>query len=200
MDKLVLYNGPNSPFGRKTKITAIVQDIKIEEKIVKVEQAEFLDNFNPLRKIPTLVIGNDQTIIDSDNICLYFNQISKKKTLFDPDSYWSIMSTISVANGLMEAVLERRMETIRSTDEQSKTFIQKQEIRALRTINWLEKNWTNYKSNQLSMDQIAIACALEYTKFRYTDVWSNDCKKLSEWLEKFNENSFMKMTIPREAK
>ena len=133
MDKLVLYNGPNSPFGRKTKITAIVQDIKIEEKIVKVEQAEFLDNFNPLRKIPTLVIGNDQTIIDSDNICLYFNQISKKKTLFDPDSYWSIMSTISVANGLMEAVLERRMETIRSTDEQSKTFIQKQEIRALRT-------------------------------------------------------------------
>ena len=45
----------------------------------------------------------------------------------------------SVANGLMEAVLERRMETIRSTDEQSKTFIQKQEIRALRTINWLEK-------------------------------------------------------------
>ena len=37
------------------------------------------------------------------------------------------MSTISVANGLMEAVLERRMETIRSTDEQSKTFIQKQQ-------------------------------------------------------------------------
>ena len=110
MDKLILYNGPNSPFGRKTKITAIVQDIKIEEKIVKVEHAEFLDNFNPLRKIPTLVIGNDHTIIDSDNICLYFNQISKKKTLFDPDNYWSIMSTISVANGLMEAVLERRME------------------------------------------------------------------------------------------
>ena len=82
MDKLILYNGPNSPFGRKTKITAIVQDIKIEEKIVKVEHAEFLDNFNPLRKIPTLVIGNDHTIIDSDNICLYFNQISKKKTLF----------------------------------------------------------------------------------------------------------------------
>ena len=200
MDKLILYNGPNSPFGRKTKITAIVQDIKIEEKIVKVEQAEFLDNFNPLRKIPTLVIGNDHTIIDSDNICLYFNQISKKKTLFDPDNYWSIMSTISVANGLMEAVLERRMETIRSTDEQSKTFIQKQEIRALRTINWLEKNWTNYKNNQLSMDQIAVACALEYTKFRYTDLWSNDCKKLNEWLEKFNENSFMRMTIPREAK
>ena len=99
------------------------------------------------------------------------------------------MSTISVANGLMEAVLERRMETIRSTDEQSKTFIQKQEIRALRTINWLEKNWTNYKNNQLSMDQIAVACALEYTKFRYTDLWSNDCKKLNE--EYYSDSIFI---------
>ena len=35
-----------------------------------------LDKFNPLRKIPTLVIDNNQTIIDSDNICLYFDEIS----------------------------------------------------------------------------------------------------------------------------
>ena len=199
MKKLILYNGPNSPFGRKAKITALVQEIQIEEKIVKVEKSEILDNFNPLRKIPTLVIDNDQTIIDSDNICLYFNQISSKETLFNLENYWSIMSTISVANGLMESVLERRMETIRSSNEQSKSFIKKQETRAIRTIIWLEKNWTNYKNNKLSMDQIAVACALEYTKFRYTDSWSNECKNLENWLEKFNENKFMKTTTPREA-
>ena len=39
MKKLTLYNGPNSPFGRKTKITAIIQEIKIEEKIIKVQEA-----------------------------------------------------------------------------------------------------------------------------------------------------------------
>ena len=199
MEKLILYNGPNSPFGRKVKITAIIQEIKIDEKIVKVEQSEFLDKYNPLRKIPTLVINNKQTIIDSDNICLYFNQISRNQTLFYPDSYWSIMSTISIANGLMESVLERRMEIIRPSGEQSKAYIQKQEIRAIRTINWIEKNWTNFNSNRLSMDQIAVACALEYTKFRFTNKWSNDCDQLSNWLEKFNENEFMKMTIPKEA-
>ena len=198
MKKLTLYNGPNSPFGRKAKITAIFHKIQLEEKIIKVQESEFLDNFNPLRKIPTLVINNNQTIIDSDNICLYFDEISSIETLFKKENYWKIMSTISVANGIMESVLERRMELIRSSNEQSKGFINKQEIRTFRTINWLEKNWDNYEK-KISMDQIAIAVALEYTKFRFTDSWSKDCQKLNEWLSDFNSNDFMKLTIPKEA-
>ena len=198
MEKLILYNGPNSPFGRKAKITAIFHKIQLEEKIIKVQESEFLDNFNPLRKIPTLVINNNQTIIDSDNICLYFDEISSIETLFKKENYWQIMSTISVANGIMESVLERRMELIRPSNEQSKGFINKQEIRTFRTINWLEKNWYNYEK-KISMDQIAIAVALEYTKFRFTDSWSKDCQKLNEWLSDFNSNDFMKLTIPKEA-
>ena len=198
MEKLILYNGPNSPFGRKAKITAIFHKIQLEEKIIKVQESEFLDNFNPLRKIPTLVINNNQTIIDSDNICLYFDEISSIETLFKKENYWKIMSTISFANGIMESVLERRMELIRPSNEQSKSFINKQEIRTFRTINWLEKNWDNYEK-KISMDQIAIAVALEYTKFRFTDSWSKDCQKLNEWLSDFNSNDFMKMTIPKEA-
>jgi len=198
VEKLILYNGPNSPFGRKAKITAIFHKIQLEEKIIKVQESEFLDNFNPLRKIPTLVINNNQTIIDSDNICLYFDEISSIETLFKKENYWQIMSTISVANGIMESVLERRMELIRPSNEQSKDFINKQEIRAFRTINWLEKNWYNYEK-KISMDQIAVAVALEYTNFRFTDSWSKDCKKLNEWLSYFNSNDFMKLTIPKEA-
>ena len=198
MSKLVLYNGPNSPFGRKAKVTAIVHEIQIEEKIIKIYDADFIDKFNPLRKIPTLVINNNQTLIDSDNICLYFDKISKKNTLFNPTNYWEIMSTVSLANGLMESVLERRMETIRPTNEQSKNFIKKQEIRALRTIEWLEKNWTNYNTNEITMDQIALACALEYVKYRFSNDWSSSCVKLNEWLIEFNKNHFMQNTLPKE--
>ena len=87
MEKLTLYNGPNSPFGRKAKITAIFHKIQLEEKIIKVQESEFLDNFNPLRKIPTLVINNNQIIIDSDNICLYFDEISSLENLFKKEIY-----------------------------------------------------------------------------------------------------------------
>ena len=71
-NKLILYNGPTSPFGRKVKIVSIVQEIDLEEKIINVYEADFLDKSNPLRKIPTLLINN-LSIIDSDNICLYLD-------------------------------------------------------------------------------------------------------------------------------
>ena len=70
--QIILYNGPNSPFGRKTKVTAIVQEVKIEEKIIDVYKADFLDKYNPLRKIPTLTV-NQLSITDSDNICFYLD-------------------------------------------------------------------------------------------------------------------------------
>ena len=60
-NKLTLYNGPTSPFGRKVKIVSIVQKIDLEEKIINVYEADFLDESNPLRKIPTLLI-NDLSI------------------------------------------------------------------------------------------------------------------------------------------
>ena len=198
-NRIILFNGPNSPFGRKTKITSIVQEIFLEEKIIKVQEANFLDKHNPLRKIPTLLIDN-LTIIDSDNICIYLDSISNKKTLFPKNEYFKIISMVSVANGLMESVLERRMEIIRPINEQSNNFINKQEIRIARTIKWLEENWKNYNDNYLTMDQIAIACSLEYTNFRLDNQWEKDSPKLIKWLKNFRQKDFMKSTVPLEAK
>ena len=196
-DQIILYNGPNSPFGRKTKVTSLVQEINLEEKIINVYEANFLDKHNPIRKIPTLVI-NGLAIMDSDNICLYLDSISKKNTLFPKKNYWEIMSMTSIANGLMESVLERRMESIRSDNEKSKNFINKQEIRIIRTIKWLENNWNNYDDSYLTMDQIAIACALDYTMFRFNDKWRTDSPKLNKWFSNFVEKDFMKSTLPHE--
>ena len=194
-NQIILYNGPNSPFGRKTKITSLVQEIILEEKIIKVQEADFLDKHNPLRKIPTLLI-NGLTIIDSDNICFYLDSISKKKTLFPQNKYFEVISMTSVANGIMESVLERRMEKIRPTNEKSENFIKKQEIRIARTIKWLENNWNNYDESYLTMDQIAVACALDYTMFRFNDKWRANHPKLNKWFSVFEKKDFMKSTIP----
>ena len=199
VNKITLFNGPNSPFGRKTKITSLVQEISLEEKIIKIQEAEFLDKHNPLRKIPTLLVG-DSVIIDSDNICFYLDSISNKKTLFPKDNYFKILSMVSVANGLMESVLQRQMEIIRPNNEQSKNFINKQEIRIKRTIKWLEGSWKNYNEYYLTMDQVTIACSLEYTNFRFNNQWEKKSPHLINWLNNFRTKDFMKSTIPVEAK
>jgi len=195
--QIILYNGPNSPFGRKTKVTALVQEVKIEEKIIDVYKADFLDKYNPLRKIPTLLV-NQLSITDSDNICFYLDSITKKETLFPKKNYWQIMNITSIANGLMESVLERRMETIRPENEKSNNFINKQETRIKRTIKWLEDNWKNYDDKYLTMDHIAIACALDYTIFRFDDKWKENNTKLNNWFSNFIKKDFMKTTSPQE--
>ena len=194
-NNLILFNGPTSPFGRKTKIVSLIHEIKISEKIINVYEADYLDKKNPLRKIPTLIVDN-LSIIDSDNICLYFDSITKKETLFPKNKYWQIMSFTSVANGLMESILERFMEISRPDGEKSTVFIEKLEIRALRTINWLEINLKHFNDSELTMDKIAIACALDYTMFRFTNKWRSQNFELSNWFDNFKEKEFMKSTLP----
>ena len=196
--KLILYNGSTSPFGRKVKVASLVQEINIEEKIINVYEANFLDKHNPLRKIPTLIVDN-LTIMDSDNICLYFESISRKKSLYPKENYWQIMTNTSIANGLMETILERFMEISRPEGERSFKFIEKLETRALKTINWLEKNLNNFHDKKLSIDKIAIACALEYTTFRYTNDWQKKNKDLNIWLTNFQKNDFMQLTKPKNS-
>jgi hypothetical protein len=107
---------------------------------------------------------------------------------------------VSVSNGLIETVLERRMEITRPNNEQSNEFINKQETRISRTIEWLENNWKNYDNNYLTMDQITIACSLEYTNFRLNNYWEKKSPNLLKWLDNFRQKDFMKSTIPLEAK
>ena len=194
--KLILYNGPTSPFGRKAKIISLIHEIKLEKKIINIYEADFLDIHNPSRKIPTL-IGDNFTIIDSDNICLYFDSISDKQTIFPQNEYWQIMTYTSIANDLMETVLNRFIETLRKDNEKSKDYIKKLEIRIIRIIEWFEKNINFFHNKKLTMDKIAIACALEYTMFRFTNNWQKNNNNLSLWLENFKENNFMKLTKPK---
>ena len=193
---LILYNGPTSPFGRKTKITSLVHEIELQEKIINVYESDFLDKYNPSRKIPTL-ISNNFTIIDSDNICLYFDFISNKQTIFPKSNYWQIMTYISIANDLMETILSRYMETLRPDNKKSRDYITKLEVRSLRIIDWFEKNLKFFHNEKLTMDKIAIACALEYTMFRFTNKWQESNKNLDLWLKSFKKNSFMKLTNPQ---
>ena len=198
-EEIILYNGPTSPFGRKCKIAALLLDINHKEEKINIYKSQFLDEFNPLRQVPTLLI-NKTMISDSDNICLYFDSISKKNSLYPKQRYWDCMTMISVANGIMENAVSRFIEiSAIPENEQRPKAISRYEKKILRSIEWIEKKFDNFISNELTMDQISVACALDYTSFRFTNDWSFSNPKLSKWLEKITENKFMKLTLPGES-
>jgi glutathione S-transferase len=199
LEDLILYNGPTSPFGRKCKVTALVLKIEHQEEKINIYKSRFLDEHNPLRQVPTLMVGN-KTITDSDNICLYFDSISKTKSLFPKERYWDCMTMISVANGIMENAVNRFIEMSALPEaEQRPVAIERFEKKILRSISWIENKFDEFAKKEISMDQIAVACALDYTSLRLSSEWKKQNPKLTEWLELITENGYMKNTLPGES-
>ena len=194
---LELMNGPTSPFGRTTKVVALELDLAVEEKVIDVYSADFLDKWNPLRLIPTLIIDQAQAIYDSRVICAYFDAISQKPTLFPADD-WAHETRVALAIGVMEAGLQRRMEVLREPGERSQSHIDKLEVRIGRAIEHLEGLADTLIEGPLRMDQIAAACALEYTDYRFHEDWRAGCPKLAAWIGEFSARPAMTASRPAE--
>ena len=198
-EDLILYNGPTSPFGRKCKIVTLILEIPHQEEKINIYKSRFLDEHNPLRQVPTLISGN-KAIVDSDNICLYLDSISNKKSLFPKDRYWDCMTMISVANGIMDNAVQRFIEmSAMSPKEQRVKAIERFEKKILRSIDWIEKKYDEFVVEEITMDQIAVACALDYTSFRFSSDWKLKNTKLKNWLEQITKKNYMKITLPGES-
>ena len=67
------------------------------------------------------------------------------------------------------------------------------------TVQWIENKFNEFVSDHLTMDQISVACALDYTSLRLNSNWGENNPKLKTWLERLTENNFMKSTLPGES-
>ncbi len=191
-----LYNGTTSPFGRKVKVVALELGIDLTEETIQVTSAAFLDALNPLRQIPTLMLGDGTAIYDSDVICGYLNSLGSETDLIPAAGRWAVETRTALANGLMEAVLQRTMELNRPEAERSPAFIQKLEQRVGRAIPHLEGLASEIAAGPIRLDQIAVACALEYCDFRYPHDWRDRCPALAGWLEALSQRPSMVASRP----
>ena len=194
---MILYNGPTSPFGRKARVVALELGLPVEERIIDVYEATFLDELNPLRQIPTLELDDGRPIYDSRVICAYFDNISGQPSLYPEAGRWETLTRDALANGAMEAGLQRRMELLRPEGEKSLGTIAKLEQRIGRAIDKLESLAAALAAGPLRIDQITAACALEYTDFRYAHDWRGRCPALAAWLERFSMRPAMIASRPK---
>jgi glutathione S-transferase len=194
----ILYNGPTSPFGRMARVVSLELDHPLEERVIDVYNAEFLDALNPLRQIPTLVTAAGAPIYDSRVICSYFDAASGRPSLVPATLRWEVETRWALAIGLMEAGLQRRMETVRPPGEQSPGVIAKLEVRIDRALDRLEQQSAQIRDAGVRMDTLAAAVALEYTDFRFTKAWRQRCPGLSDWLAEFSRRPSMSRTRPHD--
>lgn len=195
--KLVLYNGPTSPFARMTHVVGTELGVDFKDQIIDVYNAEFLDELNPLRQIPTLVVNDETAIFDSRSIFAYFDAISKKPSILPGDDFEQA-TRISLFLGLTEACLQYRMASVLPDKERSETSIQKLLVRINRTLDYIERNAEKTTSGNLRLEQMVAACALEYIDYRYSNAWRDRCPKLDAWVTQFSARASMINSRPSE--
>jgi glutathione S-transferase len=194
----VLYTGPSSPFGRMASVVIRETGAPIEEQVIDVYAATFLDPFNPLRQIPTLVLVDGTGIYDSRVICRFAEALATRK-LMAAENSWDVETRWALAVGIMEAGLQRRMESLRPDGEKSESVIGKLGERIDRALAYLEPAAALLPREQARIDAIGVAVALEYTDFRYTRGWRERCPGLGAWLASYGERPSMSETRPHDV-
>jgi len=189
-----MFTAEASPFGRKAVVVAREHEIKVELEMINVYEAEFLDQHNPLRQIPTLLLDDGSPLYDSHAICQYFDSIARKPTLYPDKERWRWQTRTTLGDGLAFASLLLRQQSILPENEKSKTLMDRYRGRLERAIGGLEAEADKLAAGSLRIDQITAATALAHVDFRHTRDWRARCPKLAAWFDAFSQRPSMVAT------
>lgn len=171
-----------SPFVRKVCIVASETDRPLERVAVfasPLEARPELVEINPLGKIPALRIPSGEALYGSAVICRFLGEGS----LLYPqgDALWRALRREALADGLIEAALLARYETImRPAEKQWQDWTDGQMSKITRALGAMQADLN--QTSTYDIGDIATGCALGYLDFRYPDLnWRRDFPALAAY-------------------
>ena len=138
-------------------------------------------------------------LYDSPVICEYLDSISGQPTLIPAkgSERWQALKLEALGDGILDAAVLRFLERKRPAVQQSKDWDTMQKDSILRSLQYLENDISSWSAN-LTIGQIAVACALGYLDFRFADEeWRQAQPILANWYEGFVERGSMQATLPK---
>jgi glutathione S-transferase len=192
-----------SPFSRKVMAFAHEAGIwgLIETVETNYEDPESgLWNENPLGRVPTLVVTNNNILQGSSVICQFLGSLSDKRELIpsEGDGRWRALNGEALSDGLCEAAIAIQRELSRASEIRSQLWIDRQKNKVTKTINWINTHW-ELPSNIPSIDLIALSCTLNWIDYRLHNelgAWHQANNRLSNWLRDFSKRPSMLQTRP----
>jgi glutathione S-transferase len=155
--------------------------------------------FNPLNKIPTLLLDDGTVLIDSPVIAAYLDDTFGRGELFRREAprRWQVARLHAFGDGIMAFNVARLGEKARA-EHASDAFMSAFIAKTNATLDVLETETENLAP--LSIGSIAVAVALAHLDFRFaTDSWRERRPKLAEWHARFVERPSMQATIHKEV-
>ena len=200
-----LLGSLTSPYTRKVRIMLAEKRIECELELVDVNAP---DNpvlaRNPLSKIPTLVLDDGTSLFDSRVIVEFLDNASPIARLIPADkrARVTVRRLEALADGVLDAGLLVRYESLRPKKEQSASWTAKQLGKMNRGIEMLaadlgNRNWCY--GERYSLADIALGCCLGWVAFRLPSIdWGEQYPPLARHFDRLMTRPAFAESVPRE--
>lgn len=190
-----------SPYVRKVMIVAheagVADRIKLTPASTQEARNEVMP-FNPLGKVPALVLDDGRTMYDSAVICEYLDAEFGGGHLLPASgrARYDVLTRAALADGILDAALLVRQERLRPPQEQSQAFVERNLIKITSGMAALERDGASF-GDKLDMGLVGAAAALGYLPVRIPEtrapgLWPT----LSAWYDRMSSRPSFAKTAP----
>ena len=201
-----LIGAVTSPYVRKVRIVMAEKKLEYQFELEDVWAPDStIVEFNPLGKVPCLLMETGEALYDSRVIVEYLDTLSPVGKLIPPGGRERTEVKVweALADGLLDAAIGARMEAHwagRTEAQRSQAWIDRQLGKVYDSLAAMSRALgenTMCCGIHLSLADIAVGCALAYLDFRYPQIaWRSDYPNLQRLQDKLMQRSSFIETVP----
>ena len=199
-----LIGSLSSPFVRKTRV--VMAEKKIDCELVLEDPwapDSNVHSYNPLGKVPCLVLDDGEAVFDSRVICEYVDTLTPVGKLLPQErrERTEVRCWEALADGMLDAAVLIRVETTqREPAQRNDAWVERQQrkiddgLKAM-TKGLGTKNWCS--ANHFTLADIAFGCALGYLDFRMPQLeWREAYPNLDKHFQRLSQRQSFIDTMP----
>ena len=200
-----LFASLASPYTRKVRIVLAEKHIDCDLEVVDVVPVDNpVNEHNPLGKVPTLVLDDGTALYDSRVIVEFLDNASPASRLIPEGNREriAVRRWEALADGVLDAGLLVRYESLRPRGEQGADWVAKQMAKVRRGLARLDadlgtEDWCH--GDRYTLADIALACCVGWLDFRKPGGldWRAGYRNLARHYDRLMEHPEFAETAPR---
>jgi glutathione S-transferase len=187
-----LIGSLTSPYVRKVRVVMAEKKLDYQLLLEDVWAQDAIMAYNPLGKVPCLVMEGGEAVFDSRVIVEYVDTLSPVGKLIPPTGRErvEVRTWEALADGVCDAAILARLESTWGPrgEARSAAWIERQMSRVTAALKAMslglgDKPWCN--GNHFTLADIAVGVSLAYLDFRFGHIdWRGDYPNLAKLSEK----------------
>ena len=198
-----LIGTPTSPYTRKARVVLAEKRIDYEFIVdLPFDAATQVPDYNPLGKVPVLVLDDDTTIFDSRVIAEYLDNASPVTRLIPEDTRQRIQVRRweALADGCTDAVVAMVMEKRRPAEFQYGEWLSRQQAKVDRALQAMSEDLAQRVwccGGFFNLSDVAVGCCLGFIDLRLPELaWRKSYPNLAKLAEKLAQRPSFRDTVP----